>query len=119
MTVLVTGGAGYIGSHTVHALVDAGERVIVLDNLSTGFARALPAPMLPIVGDVSDAALVSSLIADHEVEAIIHFAGSGIVGLGAAAAAASLVYVPLILPMRHLIRASPQEPAEVIAARAA
>ena len=51
--------------------------------------------------------------------AIIHFAGSGIVGLGAAAAAASLVYVPLILPMRHLIRASPQEPAEVIAARAA
>jgi O-antigen/teichoic acid export membrane protein len=51
--------------------------------------------------------------------AIIHFAGSGIVGLGAAAAAASLVYVPLILPMRHLIRASPGEPAEVIAARAA
>ena len=51
--------------------------------------------------------------------AIIHFAGSGIVGLGAAAAAASLVYVPLILPMRHLIRQSPGEPAEVIAARAA
>ena len=44
MTVLVTGGAGYIGSHTVHALVDAGERVVVLDNLSTGFATALPAP---------------------------------------------------------------------------
>lgn len=42
MTVLVTGGAGYIGSHTVHALVDAGERVVVLDNLSTGFAQALP-----------------------------------------------------------------------------
>jgi PST family polysaccharide transporter len=51
--------------------------------------------------------------------AIIHFAGSGIVGLGAAVAAASLVYVPLILPMRHLIRQSPQEPAEVVAARAA
>ena len=50
MTVLVTGGAGYIGSHTVHALVDAGERVVVLDNLSTGFATALPARMLPIVG---------------------------------------------------------------------
>ena len=49
MTVLVTGGAGYIGSHTVHALVDAGERVVVLDNLSTGFATALPAPMLPAV----------------------------------------------------------------------
>ena len=40
MTVLVTGGAGYIGSHTVHALADAGERVVVLDNLSTGFASA-------------------------------------------------------------------------------
>ena len=79
MTVLVTGGAGYIGSHTVHALVDAGERVVVLDNLSTGFATALPAPMLPIVGDVGDQALVAELIEDHEVEAIIHFAGSTIV----------------------------------------
>jgi UDP-glucose 4-epimerase len=79
MTVLVTGGAGYIGSHTVHALVDAGERVVVLDNLSTGFATALPARMLPIIGDVGDSALVAELIEDHEVEAIIHFAGSTIV----------------------------------------
>src|SRR6185503_20695894 len=79
MTVLVTGGAGYIGSHTVHALVDAGERVVVLDNLSTGFATALPKQMLPIVGDVGDQALVASLIEDHGVEAIIHFAGSTIV----------------------------------------
>ena len=79
MTVLVTGGAGYIGSHTVHDLVDAGERVVVLDNLSTGFASALPKPMLPIVGDVGDQALVASLIAQHNVEAIIHFAGSTIV----------------------------------------
>jgi UDP-glucose 4-epimerase len=76
MTVLVTGGAGYIGSHTVHDLVDAGESVVVLDNLSTGFASALPRPMLPIVGDQ---ALVSALIDEHEVEAIIHFAGSTIV----------------------------------------
>jgi UDP-glucose 4-epimerase len=79
MTVLVTGGAGYIGSHTVHALIDAGERVVVLDNLSTGFISALPAPMLPIVGDVGDERLVASLIDEHEVEAIIHFAGSTIV----------------------------------------
>jgi len=79
MTVLVTGGAGYIGSHTVHALADAGERVVVLDNLSTGFATALPSPMLPIVGDVGDQALVAELIEDHEVEAIIHFAGSTLV----------------------------------------
>ncbi len=79
MTVLVSGGAGYIGSHTVHALVDAGHRVVVLDNLSTGFASALPKPMLPIVGDVGDERLVASLIEAHEVEAIIHFAGSTIV----------------------------------------
>src|SRR3954462_5235911 len=79
MTVLVTGGAGYIGSHTVHALVDAGERVVVLDNLSTGFATALPASMLPIVGDVGDQTLVAELIDDYDVEAIIHFAGSTIV----------------------------------------
>ena len=79
MTVLVTGGAGYIGSHTVHALVDAGERVVVLDNLSTGFASALPKHMLPIVGDVGDQALVAALIDEHGVESIIHFAGSTIV----------------------------------------
>jgi UDP-glucose 4-epimerase len=79
MTVLVTGGAGYIGSHTVHALVDAGERVVVLDNLSTGFASALPKPLLPIVGDVGDPKLVGSLIEQHQVDAVIHFAGSTIV----------------------------------------
>jgi UDP-glucose 4-epimerase len=79
MTILVTGGAGYIGSHTVHALVDAGERVVVLDNLSTGFATALPAGLLPIVGDVGDQTQVAGLIEDHEVKAIIHFAGSTIV----------------------------------------
>jgi len=62
MTVRVTGGAGYIGSHTVHALVDAGEGVVVLDNLSTGFATTLPKQMLPIVGDVADRALVALLI---------------------------------------------------------
>ena len=79
MTVLVTGGAGYIGSHTVHELVDAGERVVVLDNLSTGFRSALPKPMLPIVGDVGDQALVASIIDTHHVDAIIHFAGSIVV----------------------------------------
>ena len=79
MTVLVTGGAGYIGSHTVHALADAGERVVVLDNLSTGFVTTLPAGMLPIVGCVSDQTLVAELIEDHGVESIIHFAGSTIV----------------------------------------
>ena len=79
MTVLVTGGAGYIGSHTVHALVDAGERVVVLDNLSTGFAAALPRPMMPIIGDTGDQALVAALIDEHSVDAIIHFAASIVV----------------------------------------
>jgi UDP-glucose 4-epimerase len=79
MTVLVTGGAGYIGSHTVHELVDAGEKVVVLDNLSTGFASALPKPMLPIVGETGDEKLVASLIQTHEVDAIIHFAASIVV----------------------------------------
>jgi UDP-glucose 4-epimerase len=79
MTVLVTGGAGYIGSHTVHALADAGESVVVLDNLSTGFVAALPKPMLPIIGDAGDQALVGSLIKAHNIDAVIHFAGSTIV----------------------------------------
>jgi UDP-glucose 4-epimerase len=79
MTVLVTGGAGYIGSHTVHELVDAGEQVVVLDNLSTGFAQALPHPLLPIVGDTGDQALVASIIDTHHVDAIIHFAASIVV----------------------------------------
>src|ERR1044072_7156956 len=79
MTVLVTGGAGYIGCHTVHDLVDAGERGLVLDNLSTGFAQARPHPMLPVVGDVGDQTLVASLIKAHDIDAVIHFAGSTIV----------------------------------------
>jgi UDP-glucose 4-epimerase len=79
MTVLVTGGAGYIGSHTVHELVDAGERVVVLDNLSTGFLSALPNPAMAVVGDVGDEALVASMIDTHGVDAIIHFAGSIVV----------------------------------------
>jgi UDP-glucose 4-epimerase len=79
MSVLVTGGAGYIGSHTVHELVDAGERVVVLDNLSTGFRSALPKPLLPIVGDAGDQDLAASIIDTHKVDAIIHFAGSIVV----------------------------------------
>jgi UDP-glucose 4-epimerase len=79
MTILVTGGAGYIGSHTVHELTDAGEQVIVLDNLSTGFRFALPDSVPLTIGDAGDEKLVASLIARHKVEAIIHFAGSIIV----------------------------------------
>ena len=79
MTVLVTGGAGYIGSHMVHALVDAGERVVVLDNLSTGFDWAVPKGVSLAVGETGDQPRVAALIAQHQVDAIIHFAASIVV----------------------------------------
>jgi UDP-glucose 4-epimerase len=79
MTVLVTGGAGYIGSHTVHALVDAGQRVVVLDNLATGFDWAIAQGASLVIGDVGDQPRVAALIAEHRVDAIIHFAASTVV----------------------------------------
>ena len=79
MTVLVTGGAGYIGSHMVHALLDAGERVVVLDNLATGFNWAVAQDAPLIIGDVGDQPLVAALIKEHRIDAIIHFAASVVV----------------------------------------
>jgi UDP-glucose 4-epimerase len=79
MTILVTGGAGYIGSTMVHALNDAGERVVVLDNLSTGFRFLLPASVPLVVGSTGDAELVTSVIRRHNVDAVIHFAASIVV----------------------------------------
>jgi len=79
MSILVTGGAGYIGSHMVHALVDAGESVVVLDDLSTGFRAALPKAATFVEGDVGDEQLVGGLIREHGIDAIAHFAGSIIV----------------------------------------
>jgi UDP-glucose 4-epimerase len=79
MTTLVTGGAGYIGSHMVHALVEAGEPVVVLDNLSTGFSWALPPNVPLVIGETGDQPLVARLIAEHGVNAIIHFAASIVV----------------------------------------
>ncbi|ACI92461.1 UDP-glucose 4-epimerase [Afipia carboxidovorans OM5] len=79
MSVLVTGGAGYIGSHTVLALVEAGIRTVVIDNLSTGFSTALPEGVPLFIGDAADENLVEGVIAAHDVSAIIHFAGSVVV----------------------------------------
>src|ERR1700738_4787346 len=79
MTVLVTGGAGYIGSHMVHALLDAGERVLALDNLSTGFDWAVPATAPLIVADTGDEARVRAVLSEHAVDTIIHFAASVVV----------------------------------------
>jgi UDP-glucose 4-epimerase len=79
MTVLVTGGAGYIGSHMVHELADAGEPVVVLDNLSTGFRSALPAAVPLVIGDTGDQELVASILNAHQIKTIIHFAASVVV----------------------------------------
>src|SRR3569623_1555505 len=79
MTVLVTGGAGYIGSHTVLALVESGPSVVVIDNLSTGFSTALPEGVPLFIGDAADENLVEGVIAAHGVTSIIHFAGSVVV----------------------------------------
>jgi UDP-glucose 4-epimerase len=79
MSVLVTGGAGYIGSHTALALRDRGEDVVVIDNLSTGHRWAVPDHVPLAVGSVDDAALVAQAIARHGIDAIIHFAGSIVV----------------------------------------
>jgi UDP-glucose 4-epimerase len=77
-SILVTGGAGYIGSHVVSQLGEAGERVIVLDNLGKGFRQAVTSGEL-IVGDVGDQALVSRIMADHGVDTVMHFAAHTIV----------------------------------------
>jgi UDP-glucose 4-epimerase len=79
MTILVTGGAGYIGSHIVQNLVDRRQSVIVLDNLSTGFRHAVSERAPLFVGDFGDESLVSRLIKEHRVEAIMHFAASSVV----------------------------------------
>jgi UDP-glucose 4-epimerase len=79
MTILVTGGAGYIGSHMVLELLDRGEKVIVLDNLSTGFDWAVPEGARLFVGETGDIGLTSAIIRAHNVKSIIHFAASIVV----------------------------------------
>lgn len=78
MTILVTGGAGYIGSHVVRQLGERNERVVVLDNLSTGYPRAVLHGEL-VVGDTGDRELVSRILREHQVETVMHFAAHTIV----------------------------------------
>jgi UDP-glucose 4-epimerase len=78
-TILVTGGAGYIGSHAVLALLDSDWPVVVIDNLTTGFEWAVPESATLVKGDIADQALVARLIAEHRIGAIMHFAGSIVV----------------------------------------
>ncbi len=87
MTILVTGGAGYIGSHTVLALLQAGESVLILDNLSNASAKVLPrleqisGQNIPFVeGDIRDRSLLQRIFAEHNIHAVMHFAGLKAVG---------------------------------------
>ena len=77
--VLVTGGAGYIGSHAVLALKDAGWDVAVIDNLSTGFTFAIPDGVPLYEGDIADGDLIARIIAEQNIGAVMHFAGSIVV----------------------------------------
>ena len=79
VAVLITGGAGYIGSHAVLAFRDAGWPVAVIDNLSTGFRWAVPDDVPFYEGNVDDGALIARIIGDHGIGAIVHFAGSIVV----------------------------------------
>jgi UDP-glucose 4-epimerase len=79
MTILVTGGAGYIGSHMVLRLADAGEKVVVLDNLSTGYDWSIDHRATFVQGNAGDMELVQRIVGEHGIDAIIHFAGSIVV----------------------------------------
>ena len=79
MAILVSGGAGYIGSHMVHELTDAGEQVVVLDNLSTGFRYLLPSQAPVVVGSTGDRDLLTQTMTRYRIDAIIHFAASVVV----------------------------------------
>lgn len=81
MRVLVTGGAGYVGSHAVRALREAGHEPVILDDLSTGHRRLAEATGAPlVVGSIADRALVRSVIGDHRCEGLLHFAARSLVG---------------------------------------
>ncbi len=76
--ILVTGGAGYIGSHTIKQLGAAGEKIIVLDNLSTGFKASVLCGEL-ILGDTGDSQLVDKILSDHDIDTVVHFAAHTVV----------------------------------------
>lgn len=79
-TILVSGGAGYIGSHTVQALLAQGFKVVVLDSLALGHRKAVPSQAVFYEGDISDAGLIGRIVQEQQVEAVIHFAARSLVG---------------------------------------
>ena len=80
MAILVCGGAGYIGSHAVHALVEKGEQVVIVDNLQTGHRGALNPAAKFYEGDIRDAAVLDKIFTENKIEAVIHFAANSLVG---------------------------------------
>ena len=80
MAILVCGGAGYIGSHAVHALVEKGEQVVIVDNLQTGHRGALNPAAKFYEGDIRDAAVLEKIFTENKIEAVIHFAANSLVG---------------------------------------
>ena len=79
MSVLLTGGAGYIGSHVVLSLLEQGRDVVVLDNLVTGFREAVDPRATFVMGDIADTELLSKLFSEHGIKSVMHFAGSTVV----------------------------------------
>lgn len=116
MAVLVTGGAGYIGGHTVLELLDSGEAPVVLDDLSTGFRWAVPEGVPLFIGDDGDEALVADIIARHDIDAVIHFAAKIVVPdsvadplgyyLNNTAKARSLIAATVASGVKHVIFSS-------------
>ena len=80
MTILVLGGAGYIGSHTVYALIEKGVDVVVIDNLETGHIEAVHEKARFYKGDIRDRAFVDSVLDKEKIDAVIHFAANSLVG---------------------------------------
>ena len=80
MKILVLGGAGYIGSHTVYELIDAGEEVVIADNLETGHIEAVHPKAKFYKGDIRDRAFIDSVFDNEKIDAVIHFAANSLVG---------------------------------------
>ncbi len=78
--ILVSGGAGYIGSITVERLVEAGHRVVILDDLSKGHREAIPEGVPLVVGSVGDPELVESVLREHDIDSVVHFAAKSLIG---------------------------------------
>ena len=104
MAILVTGGAGYIGGHMVLALLDAGEEVVVLDDLSTGFSWAVASPAIFVRGDMGDQQALAAIFSTYRIDAIAHFAAKIVVP--ESVANPLLYYLNNMAKARNLIEAA-------------